>query len=238
MAKILIVEDDVALANNIANLLTFEKHSVDVVHTASDANLQLKTWSYDALILDILLPDTTGLEVLKAYRSQNGKAPVLILTGRQTIFDKTVGFEAGCDDYLTKPFHMKELSVRLRALIRRPLELLPDVITIRDITLNTANHTVEKGGTVFTLPPTEYQFLEFLMRHPNQAFTPDVLFKRIWPSDSTATNEAVKAVVKRLRKKLDPDGEVLKTIHGSGYLVQTENSATVEGSELSPADNS
>ena len=222
MSKILIVEDDVALANNIANLLTFEKHSVDVVHTGSDADIQLKTWFYDALILDVNLPDSTGLEVLKNYRSQNGKAPVLILTGRQTIFDKTVGFEAGCDDYLTKPFHMKELSVRLRALIRRPLSIQPDVIKAGHIKLNTANHTVERDGAVITLPPTEYQFLEFLMRHPNQAFGSDTLFKRIWPSESTATNEAVKAVVKRLRKKLDPEGQVIITVHGSGYMVQCE----------------
>lgn len=223
MAKILIVEDDVALASNVANLLTFEMHSVDVVHTGADANLQLRTWDYDALILDISLPDCTGLEVLKTYRNQGGKSPVLILTGRQTIFDKTVGFDAGCDDYLTKPFHMKELSVRLRALIRRPPAILPEVLIAGHIKLNTANHKVERHGEVISLPPTEYQFLEFLMRHPNQTFGADVLFKRIWPSDSTATNEAIKAVVKRLRKKLDPDGEVIITVHGSGYMVQTTN---------------
>lgn len=221
MAKILIVEDDVALANNIANLLSFEKHAVDVVYTGQDASLNLKTWSYDAIILDILLPDLTGYEVLKEYRTARGSSPVLILTGRTTIFDKTTGFDAGCDDYLTKPFHMKELSARINALLRRPKQLTPVVLSAGDISLNTSNHRVEKAGVVISLPPIEYQFLEFLMRHPDQSFSSDTLFKRIWPSDSTATNEAIKAVIKRLRKKLDPDGNMLQTIHGSGYILRT-----------------
>ncbi len=222
MAKILLVEDNIDLATNVEDMLKFEKHVVDLVHTAEDACLNLKTWTYDAIVLDLTLPDASGYEVLQQYRTTGGQAPVLILTGRNTIIDKTIGFEGGCDDYLTKPFHMKELLVRLVALMRRPRRLAPTILKVGPITFDCSSLKVDKNGAPVSLTPLEFQFFEFLMKHPNQAFTSEILFKRIWPSDSSATNEAIKTVVKNLRKKLDPEGQYLQTIHGSGYILRVE----------------
>lgn len=222
MAKILLVEDNIDMATNVKDMLRHENHVVDIAHTAQDACLNLKTWSYDAIVLDLTLPDGSGYEVLQTYRMSGGDAPVLILTGRNTIVDKTTGFEEGCDDYLTKPFHMKELMVRLVALLRRPRQIVPAVINFADISVNSSTFTVTKSGIRVELTPIEFQFLEFLVKHQNQSFSSDALFKRIWKSESSSTNEAVKTVVKRLRKKLDPDGKYLQTIHGVGYILRVE----------------
>ncbi|CAN5300849.1 response regulator transcription factor [soil metagenome] len=222
MAKILLVEDDEYVVINIVDLMRFENHFVDVAGTAHDASAFLKTWTYDVIILDLSLPDSTGFEVLRDYRQCRGEAPVLILTGRVDVADKITGFNSGCDDYLTKPFHIKELSARVRSLLRRPRRVHADLLSVGDIQMNTVDRRVNKAGEEISLPPIEFQFLEFMLRNQNQPFSSDTLFKHIWAADSTATTEAVKSVVRKLRKKLDPDGQVLQTLHGTGYILRSD----------------
>ena len=135
MAKILLVEDDRDLAGMVLDWLKFEHHLVEVIHNGGDAQSMLKSYQYDIIILDWQLPQITGVELLRDYRMAGGQTPVLMLTGKGAIHDKEAGLDAGADDYLTKPFHMKELSARLRALLRRPGSVVGNTLTARDISL-------------------------------------------------------------------------------------------------------
>lgn len=204
----------------VKDWLTFEHHMVETADNGKDGLEKLQYYQYDVIVLDWELPEMTGIEICKQFRSAGGKTPVLMLTGKGTIVDKETGFEAGADDYLTKPFHMKELSVRLRALLRRAGgNLTGDELKYRDVVIEPANHRATKNGKDLQLLPKEFALLEFLMRHPSQVFSAEALLSRVWSSDSEATIDAVSTCIKRLRKKVDVEGEtsIIKTVHGVGY---------------------
>lgn len=220
MAKILIVEDNEDLANTVRTFLMFEHHTVEHLVDGQDANDHLRTFQYDLIVLDWSLPRLSGLDILKRFRSLGGTTPVLMLTGHDTITEKEAGLDSGADDYLTKPFHMKELGARVRALLRRPSAVSSNILEAGNITVDTAKYRVTVNGEPMTLVPREFQLLEFFMRHPNQVFSPEALLNRVWPSDSEATTEALRTALKRLRKKVDPDGNLLRTVHGVGYILE------------------
>jgi DNA-binding response OmpR family regulator len=146
-----------------------------------------------------------------------------MLTGKNAISEKEAGLDSGADDYLTKPFNMKELSARLRALLRRPAGVVENVLKVRDIEMDPARYLVTKAGTEIQLLPKEFSLLEFFMRHPNQVFSSDALIQRVWHSDSDATGDAIRTCLKRLRKKLGDNDEkepIIQTVHGVGYRMR------------------
>jgi DNA-binding response OmpR family regulator len=219
MAKILLVEDDRDLSGMIVDWLKFEHHIVEAVYDGEGAVNMLKSYQFDAIILDWQLPKIEGVEVLRNFRTSGGQTPVLMLTGKGAIANKEMGLDAGADDYLTKPFHMKELSARLRALLRRPGGVTGNVLTARDICLESGTFRVTKGGADIQLLPKEFALLEFLMRHPNQVFSADALLDRVWKSESNVSPETVRTCLKRLRRKIDTEEQdsLIQTLHGVGY---------------------
>jgi DNA-binding response OmpR family regulator len=221
MGKILLVEDDDDLANMVRTFLLFEHHTVERIANGSEASDRLKTFEYDVIILDWNMPGMNGIEILKSFREQGGTTPILMLTGKSSINDKEQGLDNGVDDYLTKPFDMRELGARIRALLRRPSTIQGSILTSGDLSLDILRHRVHKSGQPLDLLPREFQLLEFLMRHPNQVFTANALLNRVWPSESESTEEALRTAIKRLRKKIDPEGLIIENVHGVGYCLNS-----------------
>lgn len=219
MAKILFAEDEKALADVVIDWLSSQQFMVDHVDNGKEAYERLKFYQYDAAVLDWNMPGMEGIDVCKSYRASGGSIPILMLTGKREIDDKEAGLDAGADDYLTKPFHMKELSARIRALLRRPGGVVSKQLKARDITLDPEQHKVTKGGVEVNLLPKEFALLEFLLRHPAQVFTAEALIERVWPTDSDSSSGAIRTYVNRLRAKIDTKDEpsIITTVHGIGY---------------------
>jgi DNA-binding response OmpR family regulator len=219
MSKILLVEDDADLAGMVKMNLVREHSTVEVVYSGEEALDVLAVSSYDLLILDWNLPGKTGLEICKWYRQHGGTSPVLMLTGKSEVIDKETGLDGGADDYLTKPFSMRELAARVRAVLRRSTTVTSNVLTRGPYTVNPFKFHIEKDGATVSLQPREFALFEFLMRHPGDVFSADALLERIWRSDSEASLDALRACIKRIRKKLD-DPDVIETVHGVGYRLK------------------
>lgn len=219
MAKILLVEDDLEVCEVVSDWLTDEHYTIDVVSSGSEAIERLRFDKYDVLIFDWQLPDLTGIEICKRFRSKGGNTPVLMLTGKSEITDKETGLDAGADDYLTKPFHPRELSARVRALLRRSGELKQNILTCGDIELDPQGFKVTKGGKEITLLPKEFALLEFFLRHPNQVFSPEALLDRVWSAESEASLDTIRVHITKLRGKIETEGQPspIKTIHRQGY---------------------
>lgn len=237
MAKILVVEDNQELIEMVKALLEHEHHRVETLSDGTEAGYALKIDKFDLIILDWELPGKHGVELCREFRHQGGDTPVIILTGRREIDDKEAGFDSGADDYLTKPFHPRELLSRVKALLRRSgASVQGDVLTVCDLVLRPTMFTASRAGQDLNLLPREFSVLEFLMRHPEQVFSNEALLERVWQSDSDATAEAVRSTMKRLRKKLDGnfDQKLIHTVHGVGYILKgslNPNSQLVEGKE-------
>ncbi|MGD9681198.1 MAG: response regulator transcription factor [Candidatus Obscuribacterales bacterium] len=222
MAKVLLVEDDEEIAFSIRDWLSGEQHTVDMVHNGAEGLDLMNNYHYDLVVLDINLPDISGIEVCSTYRSKGGNACVLMLTGNDRIVDKEHGLDAGADDYLTKPFHPRELSARLRALMRRSQRGGKAAATLefRGIKLDPAAKRVSRDGVEIQLLPKEFALLEFLMRHPGEVFSQDALLERVWSSESEVSPDTVRVHIRRLRQKLGFEGDTLiKTLHRQGYLL-------------------
>jgi DNA-binding response OmpR family regulator len=226
VAKILLVEDDLGLTRIVRDWLTAEKHHVESVSDGKEGLDHLRFYEFDLVILDVQLPGMSGIEILKAYRAAGAETPVLMLTGKDTISDLELGLGSGADDYLTKPFQMRELSARIRALMRRRGKFLGDILKACNIELHPATFEVTKSGAAVSLLPKEFALLEFFMRHPNEIFSAEALLNRVWPTDSESTVDALTTCIKRLRKKLDEDDQpsIIKTIHGRGYKLDVTSS--------------
>jgi DNA-binding response OmpR family regulator len=222
MAKILLVEDDVDLAVMIVEWLSFEHHSVEVVHNGREGMERLRLCKYDTIILDWSLPEMSGLEILRHYRAEKGNAPIIMLTGKGGIADKESGLDSGADDYLTKPFNMKELSARLRAMLRRASGSQTNILTVGDLSIDPGKYKLTKSGKQIQLLPREFALLEFFMRHPDEVFSGEALLQRVWHSESDATSEAIRTCIKRLRQKIDASEEdsVIQTIPRVGYKLR------------------
>lgn len=222
MAKILLVEDDALAAEMLVDFLEHERYSVEHADTASQAKALLKVYGYDLLVLDWELPDGSGIDILKTFRNAGGKTPVIMLTGKRALDDKEVGLDSGADDYLTKPFDMRELSARLRALLRRNPSVQDNVLTCAYLSLDTASATASRDGEALKLLPTEYALLEFLIRNQGRVYSTDALLENVWKADSEATSNGVRTYITRLRQKIDKDGvpSLLKTVHGIGYKLE------------------
>jgi len=219
MAKIIVVEDDSALSEMIARWLDNDHHITEIVSDGAEALSRLKLYTYDLVVLDWNLPGMQGLDVLKQFRATKKTTPVLMLTGKSDIEDRVEGLNCGADDYLTKPFHARELLARIGALLRRPSAYASDILTFGDIELDSGNRKVTRNSVELSLLPKEYALLDFLMRHPARLFSADALLDAVWANESDSTKEALTTCIKRLRKKLDRSGEtsVIRNVHGVGY---------------------
>lgn len=224
MAKILIIEDDKKLAQGVVDWLVMEKHTVDHADSGEDGLQLLESFSYDLLILDWNLPGIDGLGVCKRLRSQGSELPILFLTAQTKVENIETGLDAGADDYLEKPFQVRELSARIRSLMRRPKGLLTNTIKAGYLTVELDSHYVLIGEKRISLTPKEFALLEYFIRHPNKFFSAKALLSAVWPSDSESAEESVRTIMFHLRKKITPQGEtcLIKTVQGSGYIYETE----------------
>lgn len=230
MAKILIIEDDKKLAQGVVDWLAMEKHTVDHAESGEDGLQLLESFSYDLLILDWNLPGIDGLGVCKRLRSQGSELPILFLTAQTKVENIETGLDAGADDYLEKPFQVRELSARIRSLMRRPKGLLTNTIKAGYLTVELDSHYVLIGERRISLTPKEFALLEYFIRHPNKFFSAKALLSAVWPSDSESAEESVRTIMFHLRKKITPQGEncLIKTVQGSGYIYETETAGMQE----------
>ncbi len=221
MAKILLVEDDENLSVVLQMHLEDDRYMVDHLARGTDALAQLRSRSYELIILDWMLPDISGLEVCKQYRSQGGKVPVLMLTARGAVEDRAAGLDAGADDYLVKPFHPTELSARIRALLRRRNVIAGRTLHVQDLEMDTVECKLSRAGMEIQLTSKEFALLELLMRYPNQSFTLESILDRLWESDSYASIDTVRTHMKTLRKKIGDNEEnsIIQTKRGHGYKI-------------------
>lgn len=221
MAKILLVEDDKNLAYLLKMQLEQSRHLVDVAGRGLDALAQLRSNSYEIVILDWMLPDASGIDVCREFRSSGGRIPILMLTAKGTVEDKASGLNAGADDYMVKPFHPTELDARVNALLRRPPSYTGRKLKVREIELDSGAGTVIKDGKEIELTAKEFSLLELLMRYPNQSFSLEAILDRVWDSDSAASIDSVRTHMKTLRKKLGDSEEngYIRTKRGQGYRI-------------------
>jgi len=220
--RILVVEDQKDLNEIIVRKLTNEHYSVDACYDGDDALDFIRCAEYDAVILDIMLPGTTGIGVLKQMRASGDKTPVLLLTALGTVEDRVAGLDAGADDYLVKPFDFDELLARVRAIIRRGGERASSVMVCGDLTLDSAARRVERGGKEIVLTAKEFDILEYLMQNEGKVLSRDKLSNHIWNYDYDGGSNVIDVYVHHLRKKVDTDFEEKKiiTVKGAGYMVK------------------
>ena len=219
---ILLAEDDVRVASFIRRGLKEEHYTVDVASDGEQALYMAQTGDFDLIVLDILLPKCSGLDVLRSLRANRSAVPILILTAKDKLEDKVTGLNAGADDYLTKPFGFEELLARVRALLRRRGDMLPTALRLGNLELDTIRHRVTRDGTELFLTNREYAVLEFMLRHPNQVVTRSMLAEHVWEHDFDTLSNVIDVHIARLRRKID-DGfqtKLLHTLHGVGYKLQ------------------
>lgn len=221
--KILVVEDDAALQKFLHRGLTVEGHAVDIAGTGDDAIRQASGGSYDAIILDLTLPDLDGLEVASHLRQEGDTVPIIMLTGRDELPDRLRGFQAGADDYLGKPFALKELLARLHAVTSRAgIATRAERLVVGDLVLDRSAHEVTRAGNPITLTPKEFAVLEYLMENPGRVLTRDAILTRVWDYSFDSYSNVVDTVIRRLRKGVDEgyETELIQTVRGVGYKIK------------------
>ena len=224
MAKILIVEDDEILSSAVRELLEAEHHMIDTTLSGEEALAMIDAFSYELFIFDWELPgEVSGLDLCRKLRGTRTSTPIIMLTGKTQIVEKETGLDSGADDYITKPFHPRELSARVRSVLRRPAVMLEKTLRVRGIELDTASQKVTKNGESVPLKPNEFVLLEFLMRHTDQVFSTNTLIQRCRASDADTSIDAMYTCIRRLRRKLDSKGEpsIITTVHASGYRMDS-----------------
>jgi DNA-binding response OmpR family regulator len=217
--RILVVEDEQKMATVLQKALEEQRHSVLVANTGPGGLELAMTYAFDAVVLDVMLPEMNGFEVARRMRNENNGTPILFLTARDTEADLVRGLDVGADDYLTKPFSLVELFARLRAIARRGVNPMPPQLRVADLLLNPATHAVSRGERPVALTRTEYQLLEFMMRHPDRVLVRDVLIEAVWSPGTKVEDNTLEVFIKTLRQKVD-GGEAVKLIHtvrGFGY---------------------
>lgn len=218
--KILLVEDEQKLAEALSRGLSHEGYAVDIVSDGKKAltRISLHRSDYDVVILDLMLPTMDGLEICKRMREMDIAIPVLVLTARAETETKVQLLLSGADDYLVKPFSFAELCARIRALLRRPTEAVPETLKIADIELNAGERKVRKDGKEIPLTLKEFGLLEYFMRHPNQVVNREDLLNHLWDFNYAGFSNVVDVHVKNLRRKLGADNDrLLETVRGVGY---------------------
>src|SRR4249919_3419452 len=218
--RILVIEDDLKVANFIATGLGQEGYAVDVLHEGTDAGVQALAYDYDAVVLDLMLPGRSGVQVLRDIRARKPLLPVLILSAKDSIEERVAGLDAGADDYMAKPFALAELSARLRALLRRgaPRE---SVLKVADLEMDTVRRLVRRAGALIELKPNEYALLEFLMRNTDRPLTRSLIIEHVWDIHFDSISNVVEVHINSLRNKVDRGFPVqlIHTVRGVGYML-------------------
>ena len=218
--RILLVEDEPRMATVIAKGLRENSYAVDVAQDGDAGLYQSSINDYDLIILDVLLPQRDGYEVCRELRARGNTTPVLMLTARAAIDDRLTGFDAGADDYLTKPFSFRELLARIRALLRRDSQLRPDVLEIEDLVVDAASHRVSRANHDVQLTAKEYALLEYLARRAGQLVSRAEIAAHVWDDSFDPFSNAIEVYMNRLRKKIDGKHaqKLLHTRRGEGYI--------------------
>ena len=219
--RILVVEDEAALSDALGRGLRHAAHAVDVAPTLAAARSKVAMETYDALVLDLGLPDGSGLTLARELREAGSRLPILMLTARDTIPDRVRGLDHGADDYLVKPFALEDLLARLRALERRAPELRPAELAVADLRIDPAARSARRGNREIPLTTTEYALLEFLARHAGTVLGRAQISAHVWDENYDPLSNVIDVYVARLRKKVDLPGlpPLLHTVRGAGYTL-------------------
>jgi DNA-binding response OmpR family regulator len=223
MLYVLLVEDDARIARVVERALTEAGHRVDVADDGTDGLLRAESGAYDLLVLDVMLPGRSGLDVARALRRRRVKTPILMLTARDAIADRVRGLDAGADDYLVKPFALEELLARVRALGRRAAEgLEDDALHVGDLTLDLARREARRGDQTIELTAKEFDLLAYLMRHAGRVLNKTQIIDHVWGYDAIASSNVVEIYIHYLRDKIDRGftHPLIRTVRGVGYTIK------------------
>ena len=222
--RLLIVEDELRLASALQRGLSAEGFTVDVAHTGPDGLHAAQENGYDAVVLDIMLPGLSGYRIIEQLRASENWVPILMLTAKDGEYDEADALDLGADDYLTKPFSFVVLLARLRALLRRGAAPRPAVLSVGDLVLDPAAHTVARGETLIELTPREFALLEYLMRRAGQAVSKAEILHHVWDAHYEGDANVVEVYVGHLRRKIDTPFERLsvQTVRGAGYRLAAD----------------
>jgi DNA-binding response OmpR family regulator len=225
--RLLLIEDERKVADFIARGLRAERFAVDVVHDGTKGWEMASTVDYDLIIVDLMLPGLSGTELLKRFRRKGGNAAVLVLTARDATADKVENFEAGADDYLTKPFAFAELKVRVRALLRRQPSTRNNVLRVGDLELDRLGQQVRRAGKRIELTSKEYALLEYLASHAGRVLSRTMIIEHVWDESFEGLTNIVDVYVRHLRSKVDDPfpTKLIRTVRGAGYSIGEEADA-------------
>ncbi len=220
--RLLVVEDEKKVASFLKKGLEEEHYAVDLAYDGKEALSMVEMYDYDLVLLDIMLPKIDGMTVLSRIREKGNLFPILMLTAKDSVENIVEGLDAGCDDYLTKPFAFSELLARIRALLRRDREAKPSFLEVGDLRLSLLSHAVTRGGKTIELTAKEYALLEYFMRKPNRVLTRTMISEHVWDYHFDTDTNVVDVYVNFLRKKVDRDFDVklIHTIRGVGYMMK------------------
>jgi DNA-binding response OmpR family regulator len=219
--RLLYIEDDQEMAIIVKKDLQ-EYYSVDIAHTGAKGWTQIQSHEYDLIIVDFMLPDFDGVEICRRIRAYGLSMPILILTGEYEVETKVMALEAGADDYLTKPFVLKELLARIRALLRRPSTFVSDILTVGELKLDLQNHVAIRRNQTIPLRRKEFRILEYLMRNIGQTITKQMILEHAWESSYESSTNIVEVNINYLRERIDKPFKknLIKTVHGLGYKIE------------------
>ena len=222
--RLLVVEDEENLRTVIRKRLMKEGYSVDACGDGQEALDYMAVSPYDTVILDIMMPKMSGMEVLKKMRAGGDQTPVLFLTAKDGIEDRVKGLDSGADDYLVKPFAFEELLARIRVMIRRQSDSASDEMTLAVLTVDAGKHSVTRGGKVVELSAKEFAVLEYLMRHQGQVLSREQIEQHVWDFDYEGGSNMVDVYIRYLRRKLDEGHEkkLIHTVRGAGYVMREQ----------------
>lgn len=223
--RILLAEDEKKVADMIVRGLKAERFAVDVYHDGQQAWEAAGIYNYDLIILDLMLPGLTGTEILERIRRKNQQVPILILTARDGMADKTKNFEVGADDYLTKPFAFAELILRIKALLRRGPVNRSSLLRVGDLEIDRLSQNVRRAGKKIELTAKEYSLLEYLATHPGRVFSRTMIIEHVWDQSFQGLTNIVDVYVRHLRQKVDDVHPVklLRTVRGVGYSLDDDS---------------
>ena len=222
--SVLVVDDESVLAEMVSMALRYEGWDITTAGDGSSAIAAARTARPDVVVLDVMLPDMSGLDVLRRLRQQNPRLPVLLLTAKDAVEDRIAGLTAGGDDYVTKPFSIEEVVLRLRALLRRTGVTTEDSgaqVVVGDLVLDEDSHEVTRAGEAITLTSTEFELLRFMMRNSKRVLSKAQILDRVWSYDFGGRSNIVELYISYLRKKIDSGREpMIHTLRGAGYVLK------------------